>query len=403
MGMVDEVKQFANQFQQMTGVGGFNPMSLITGHRSWHSVFLAPFTPSLSKAIEQYLRSGDGPLLPSVEAMAKESGKTLDEIAGQARQVFSAAQGMCVVVLADDQGLSTLPQLFFGHLEPDYCKQIVESCGPALPNRELLGDAIERLRTLSQSGETWPALVASAEGTEDVSEYWSDILDQLIHSMDEGLLMGGVAPLRDLAFWAAAGLRLSNEELDGDELYASTRALTLSGDVAAACECASQMLSDYEPEDEDLARMLEALLAAALAERATADLRKLLKDQAQACNEILGGSYELARVRFQAAVADQAPTMELIHLAEELQSADKRSFRHDLGREPLWQVAVAEPGELLDTNAAADRLDRSIHFVAKRLENASIPVWSDGEQLRIPQTSLDTWKTVMDHFGLLED
>ena len=216
----------------------------------------------------------------------------------QARQVFAAASGMMVVVLVDDQGLSTIPQLFFGHLEPEYCKSIVEACGPALPERELLGDAIERLKQLTQDDVTWPELVVSAEDFDEPSDYFADILHHLIHSMDEGLLIGGAAPLRDLAYWAAAGLRQSSEELDGDELYACARALTLAAQMVPACECAAAMLADYSPEDEDLARLLESLLQVAIVERETVPLRALLKHYHADLDEILGGSYELARVRF---------------------------------------------------------------------------------------------------------
>ena len=403
MGMVDEVKQFAQQFQQATGVGGFNPMSLITGQREWHSIFLAPFTPSLTRAIEEYLRTGEGPLVATVESMAKQSGKSAEEAATQARQIFANATGMLVVVLADDQGLSTIPQLFFGHLEPDYCASIVESCGPALPEQELLGDAIERLKQLSAEGKSWPDLLISAEDHDAPIDYFEDLLDRLIVSMDEGLLIGGAAPLRDLAYWAAAGLRQLSDELDGDQLYACARALTLAGEVMPACECTIAMMADYEPDGDDIATLLEAMLKAALGERETAVFRAMLRHTTPDCDAILPNSYEVARVRFQAAVADQAPSQELITLAERLQVADKRSFRHDLGREPMWQVAVAEPGELFDTHAAADYLDRSIHFVAKRLENASIPCWADGDQLRIPKNSLDAWRMVMEHFQLLEE
>ena len=46
----------------------------------------------------------------------------------------------------------------------------------------------------------------------------------------------------------------------------------------------------------------------------------------------------------------------VLEAAKRLQAADKKSFRQDLNKEAIWEVAVAEPGELLDTSDAADFL-----------------------------------------------
>ena len=69
--------------------------------------------------------------------------------------------------------------------------------------------------------------------------------------------------------------------------------------------------------------------------------------------------------------------------------------------EPLWRVGVP-CSDLLDTQAAADLLDRSVSFVSKRLEQGTLPFRHDDGEVRIPEAALRNWQAVMDAHQLLE-
>ena len=111
----DDMSAFAGEIQKMAQSGSFNPFSLIAGETRFHSVFLAPFSPTLREHIGRFLADGTGPL-EDVAKSLQQQGASAVEAQTQARNMFAAAQGMLVVVMAGDHGLSTIPQLNFGHL-----------------------------------------------------------------------------------------------------------------------------------------------------------------------------------------------------------------------------------------------------------------------------------------------
>jgi hypothetical protein len=118
--------------------------------------------------------------------------------------------------------------------------------------------------------------------------------------------------------------------------------------------------------------------------------------------QVLGKSYDLARAIFRLQASAQADADSLLSAAEMMMARDRKSCRHDLTREPLWAVRLPDPGQLLDTAQAALAIGRSHTFIAKRLEQGTIPSHRQGEQLRLPSVALLAWKAVMDRFSLLE-
>ncbi|MDA3959694.1 MAG: hypothetical protein PF961_02805 [Planctomycetota bacterium] len=396
-------EQFARELQNAAGSGGFNPFSLLTGQRRFQSVFLAPPSPSLAKAVEQFLADGTGPLQAIVEQI-KQQGVDAAEAAGRAKMLFEAAQGMLVVVLADDQGLFTIPQLFFGNLDDDFIDGAVGLCGDDFPDQDGLRACLIGLRSEAERGKRWPELFGGEGLGDSALAYWEQIGESLLQGVDEGLFASTPDRLADLAHWTARALDDSaGDELDGDQLMIAARCHLLAGEIEAAGADLAQLVSDYEPEDEDLAVLLDQFTNGAIAKGEPQRAVALFAEHEAAIDEILGGCYELALPRFKATAAAMASQEQLIAAAESLRQADRKAFRHDLNREPLWRIAVADPGPVLDTHAAAEHIDRSVNFVAKRLDAGTIPFHrnSDGE-LRIPVQALDAWWAMMQHFNLLD-
>ena len=101
-------------------------------------------------------------------------------------------------------------------------------------------------------------------------------------------------------------------------------------------------------------------------------------------------------------MAEQASTAEQLAQVEALKKADRKSFRHDLNREPLWHVTGKESGTLLSLQEAATKLDRSLNFVAKRLQSGTIPFIIKGEERHIPERGLAAWQAIMEQHELID-
>lgn len=402
----EDVTQFAQEFQDAAQGGGFNPFSLLTGAQAFHSVFLAPFTPQMQAAVDEFLATRAGPLAYLVDQFQQQGGLSPAEAAERVGLMLRASGGMLVVVQADDQGITTIPQLFFGHLDEPVIKQAVDTCGPDWPHKDDLRAALLGLRRVLERGQPAPtALFATVDGRDDAREYWLDLAEHFLGGLDEGIFPGMSERQRDLAYWlssALATLRLQGVELDGDELYAAARCQLLAGAVDGAMGATAELVSDYDVEDERLLVLLEHLVGVAIREGQPERAVTFLAEQAAAIDQVLGGLYELALVRFKAHAAAQADGATLVAAAAALKKADRKSFRHDLNREPLWQVTVKEPGELLAVEDVADRIERSVNFVAKRVESRTIPVVVDGDEVRIPAAGLAAWQAVVAEFGLLD-
>jgi hypothetical protein len=122
--------------------------------------------------------------------------------------------------------------------------------------------------------------------------------------------------------------------------------------------------------------------------------------------ELFGKCYELRIARFKLLAAPAASQEQLLSAAEALMSANRKSARQDLTREPIWRVMV-DAGELLETSAAAAIIGRNATFVAKRLEQGTIPffrqqVAGQTDQIRLPAAALQAWHAVMMAHKLLE-
>jgi len=400
-GMGEDVQGFARELQQAATSGGFDPFSMLTGQRRFHSVFLAPVSPGLRSAMDRFLSDGGGPLQGVVEQF-KAGGVDAAEANARARSLFEAAEGMCVVVLEDNQGLLTIPQLFFGHLDDDYLDQVVKLCGEDFADRDALKGTLLGIRHEAERGNRWPALYgAGGLASDDAIDYWQEVGERLVASVDEGLFGSSAERLADLAHWTAAAIPLSAEgDIDGEQLLLCARCHLLAREVEAAVAAAGSLVSAYEPEDEALAVLVDRLSTSAVAAGRPDLAVAFFRDHAAALEGILGGCYELALPRFRATAAAMPDAETLIAAAEELKRADRKAFKHDLNREPLWRCVVEDPGQLLDTGEAAELLDRSVNFVAKRLEQGTIPFHrsQDGE-VRIPKDGLEAWRRMMEHLS----
>ncbi|TVR43388.1 MAG: hypothetical protein EA402_09835 [Planctomycetota bacterium] len=400
----DDIQAFAREFQQAAGEGGFNPLSLFTGEPRFHSLFLAPFSPSMQDARESFLKDGSGPLSGLVQQFS-QSGLSPVEAAERARQMLSAAQGMCVVVLQDDQGLSTIPQLFFGHLESAYQESVRQLCGESLAADPALEKALKQLAQAAQAGAQGYQLYAAVDSHGNARDYWSELGAALLAGLDEGIFLGAGNRLADLAHWvqlALCGLSDSGKRLEGDELVTVIRCQVLAGNIPAAIISSNLLLEGFEPEDEELLHLLEQISQHAIRLGRPEAAIDFLERQSSAINAILGGCYEWELLRFKALAAAGSDEGRMLAQAEALMRADRKSFRHDLNREPLWQVTSADPGACLSVHQAAEVLDRSINFVAKRLEAGTIPFAQTGEERRIPEAALKAWKAIQDTYRLID-
>jgi len=408
MPMLDDMKkllgaapaELAGEIQKLTAQGQFDPFALFAGQTRFHSIFLAPFSPALSEARERFLADGTGPLA-HISDLFQKQGASPAEALQSARAMFSAAQGMCVVVLGNDQGVDTIPQLFFGHLEDAYLDQVVGLCGEKFPDPTALRAALAELRRRAQAKAGFPALHAGAEA--DTIPYWSGLADDLVAGLDGGLAHPAPERLRDLAAWIAAAhaaIEASGAMVESTALPAVLRCQALAGEVEPAFARLERGIGTIE--DEDLVQLLMQLgdvaIARGRAPAAAAWWQRLLP----ALLAAYPASYDLLLARFKVLAAAQVEPAALVAAADALVKANRKNARHDLGREPIWRVAAEDPGELLDTAQAAELVGRSPSFIAKRLEAGTIPVHRQGEQVRIPKRGLLAWKAVVEAHRLLD-
>lgn len=398
-----ESDDIAKAFDQLTSQPDFDPMrmmaGLMAGKARFHSVFLAPFTPAFAESRDRYLADGGGPLTAIAEELGRQGAP---DPAAAARQMLTAAQGMCVVVIALDHAVTTVPQLFFGHLPPELRQQMVAACGPEFPAGGELTEALGQLAERIQRNR-WPALVAGPALGDDLGTYWLELGAGLLEGLESGMMGPGRERSADLAWWVSQAVLITRAggEIDADDLELLARVQLFAGDAAAAGQGIDALIraggADEETVIELLGSFVEGAIAAGQADKAAAWL-------AARCAEwdaLLGGLYDLplSLLRLQAAAG--VGSADLVATARLLAKADRKAARNDLTKEPIWQV-VGEPGPLLDTAQAAERLGRSTSFVAKRLDGKMIPWCRSADQVRLPERALDAWKAVMDELKLLD-
>jgi hypothetical protein len=398
-----DMSAFAGEIQKLAQSGGFNPFSLLAGDTGFHSVFLAPFSPSLRESIARFLADGTGPLSDVVKSF-QQQGLPPAEALQQARQMFAGAQGMLVVVMAGDHGVSTIPQLNFGHLEPAYCEHALRACGEQFPGREALTAALTELRAKAQGGTGWPGLIAGPGAGSNVGTYWLDLGARLIGGVDGGFATG-IERLRDLAHWIGAALIAHGKPLDEDDAVIAARCHLIAGEPEATAARIDRLLH-ADADADGLAELVAHLAEAAVRQGTPAPAAAWLDGFVPRFEALFGTCYELRVARFKLLAACAADSTRLLAGAADLFQANRKSARQDLTREPIWRV-VGDPGEVLETAAAAEVIGRSAAFVAKRLEQGTIPyhraqVAGQPDQVRIPATALRAWLAVMQEYKLLD-
>lgn len=403
----DDMSAFAGEIQKLAQSGSFNPFSLIAGETRFHSVFLAPFSPSLTSHIAQFLADGTGPL-EEVAKSLQAQGLTAADAQAQARQMFTAAQGMLVVVMAGDHGLSTIPQLNFGHLEDAYCDHAVQACGANFPAAQELRGALGELKAKAMGGTGWPGLIAGPGVGGKLDHYWLGLAAQLVEGLDEGfasLSGAGFERIRDLAHWVGAGVRDSSKQLDEDAAVLTARCHLVAGEAEAAAGCLEHLLT-ADADADALAELVVHLSDTAIRQGIPVPAATWLDAFIPKFEKLFGTCYELRIARFKLLAAMAAPQERLLAAADDLAKANRKSARQDLTREPIWRVVV-DPGTTLDTAAAAEVISKNAAFVAKRLEQGTIPfhrqaVAGQPDQVRIPEGALKAWLAVMQAHKLLD-
>jgi hypothetical protein len=396
-----ELAAFAGEVQKLATQGGFDPFALFGGVNTFHSVFLAPFSPALRAALERFLADGSGPLAGSVQAF-RQQGVPEDVARARAREMFQAAVGMCVVVLAGEGGLATIPQLFFGHVSEEWRRHAIDACGKDFPGREALAQALADLAAKGAGGTTWPALVAGPEAGSNVLGYWLELASGVVASLDEGIIPVGAERLADLGHWIgmAVGLLAKDRPIDPDDQVAVARCRLLAGEWREAGAAIEQAAAEIE--DEELVELVAQVAESVVRSGQGREGAAWLAPRIAKLEERTGRCYDFARALFRMQASAQVAAEELLATAELMVARDKKSFRHDLTREPVWIVRLEDPGELLDTAAAATATGRSPAFIAKKLEQGTIPAHRSGDQIRIPAQGLAGWKAVMERYKLLD-
>ncbi|MCS6970701.1 MAG: helix-turn-helix domain-containing protein [Planctomycetota bacterium] len=385
--MPDDVQRLAEELNALLRDSGGDPLSLLRGAWSFHSCFIAPFTPSFAEARQQFLIDGGGPLSTVAEQL-RAQGLPAEQAVATARQLVGAAQGLCVAVLAGEHGVFGVPQPWFGGWDARWregAAQVLQE-----PLRRPFADA---LAALAQRAARWPRAVAGpALAGGDVRDYWLELAHGVAQAA-ELLPAALAAPQADLGHWVGAAVQaLAPADLDAADHAALARCHLLAGEYALA---GARIEACVGQDDEAVVELLDAYAAAAVARGGESAALAWLEQRGSA----LGCPYDvaLARLRIVAAGGSEA----IGEAIDRLVAADRKLARQALTREPLWRVTARDPGELLDTAAAAELLQRSPAAIAKRLEAGTIPHVVVGErQLRIPRRAVLAWQAALARHGL---
>lgn len=388
-----DMASFAGEIQELAQKGNFNPFSLLAGTSTFHSVFIAPLSPSLTAAIQQFQSDGTGPLSDVVRQFQSQ-GLAPVEAATRARELFSAARGVLVVVLVGDHGVMTVPHLFFGVLDAAVRAQTVTACGPEFPAREALAKALDELETKARRGVGGTALVAGPGVT---AGYWLELGEHLLDGLDSGLFSRLNERQVDLAFWIASALE--GQRLDDAGMLVAIRCHMLAGDGAHAATLLDRLLHD-DADAEALAELVDKLVTITCARGESFAMGDWLAAFVTRFESLFGTCYELRLAAFTATVAAMRPVEQQVAAAQSLMAANRKSARLDLTREPLWRVTVpVQSDDLLDPAAAAALLGKDVAFIVKRLDQGVMPTVQQGEQVRIPRPALVAWQAVMAAIG----
>lgn len=392
----DDTTQMASELSGLLRAGAADPLALLAGEWHFHSCFLAPFSPSFEEARRQFLVDGGGPLSATVEQL-RHQGLSASEAVETARKLMEAATGLCVAVVAGDHGVASIPQPFFGHLSPEWRQGATQVLSEAY--RAPFAAAMAQLEMLGDAG--WPRLVAGPAARDgDLRGYWIELAHGTVAAVDLAGMRGD-ARLVDMGHWCAKAVdAIKPDDLDAEDHAALCRCHLVAGESAAAC--ARLAACADAGGGETAIDLLDSLATVTAARGGDTQVAAWLAGDGAVLAQRLDCAYDvaLARVRILAAAGVDAAA--LLPAAEALITADRKLARQALTREPLWQVTTGDPGELLDTAAAAELIGRSPAALAKRLEARTIPCHEQAGQIRLPRRALVAWQQVMAAHGLLD-
>jgi hypothetical protein len=382
---MDDPRAMARELEGLLKGGGLDPAALIAGDWRFHSCFLAPFSPSFAEARQQFLVDGGGPLSATVEQLRRQ-GVEAGEAAGVARRMIEQAVGLCVAVVGGDHGVTTVPQPFFGHLAAEW--RDGASRVLAEPFRAPFAEALAGLEACAARG--WPHAVAGPAMRGDAAAYWLD----LAHGAAGAIALAGArgdARLADLGHWVADAIAALAPPLDGDDHAVLCRCRLAAGEFAAA----GAHIDAHAAAGGDAAELFDALASACAAAGGDTATAAWLAGPGAALAADQGLAYDAALARIRILAAAGVDGAELAPAVAALLAANRKLARQALTREPIWQVTAADPGELIDTAAAAELLGRSPTAIAKRIEARTMPVHIRDGQIRIPRRALLAWQAAV--------
>ena len=367
---------------------------LMQGELRFHAVLLAPLTPSLRQSIDLFLRDGSGPLF-NLPRQLQAQGATDPQAA--AREFLTEAKGLLVVVLGQDQGLSTIPQLFHGHLAPAVIDHLVAACGPTFPHAEALRRSLADLGA-QLGARQFPHLIAGpAVDQDDLRGTWLDLAAGCCQSAEALAIPGqGQERVTDFAWCISAALTSLGGQFTVEEVDLLVRTQLIAGEAAAAGQGIDALIRGGLLADEDLVEVVQAFTEGAIDALQAVPAAAWLDSHLEAWEAVTGPSYDLALAALRLHAAAGSPA--LVAAAQRLSARNRKLARQDLTREPIWRV-VGDPGDLLDTSAAADLLGKSTTAIAKRLEGRTMP-WHEAEgRVRIPRQAALAWRDALTACG----
>ncbi len=394
--MPDDVQSIASELSSLLRAGAADPLTLLAGTWSFHSCFLAPFSPSFAAARQQFLVDGGGPLSATVEQLMHQ-GLSASEAAATARRLIESAQGLCVAVVAGDHGVASIPQPFFGNLSAEWrqgaAAVLAEDYRPAFSS------ALAQLDGLGDLG--WPRMVAGpAVKGGDLRTYWVE----LAHGAAEFAEVTGQredARMADLGHWIGEAVaQLADQDLDGEDQAALCRCRLLASEFPQACLAIAACAAAGG--GQSVVELVDALATTVCVRGGDAGTAAWLAGAGTAMGAATGCPYDIALARVRILAAAGAGEADLRPAVEALITADRKLARQALTREPLWQVTAEDPGELLDTAAAAELIGKSPTAIAKRLESRTVPLHARDGQVRIPRRAFEAWRACLSVHGLIE-
>lgn len=376
-------------------------LGMISGKRRLLALALTPLPEAFQTQVAEFVHTGTGQLAGLAQHFIRQGAPPASAL-GQAQDYAKRIQGFLVLFSEDDQHADCVTTVFTDDSFTDGKNDLVKSLAQSLatPSAEISA-AVDRLCQRAVKGGGLETMIAAPGGSDDPAAIWSTLARRLLHSRANAI-HGGGTDLSQAFGLVAMGLARTERSPSLSRRLDRSRCHALGGQTAEALESLTGLLPNNSIESETLEGLVCDLVEGAIRSGNTAVLIAGLGGLRQALEGNLGGSYEVERAIFRALTASQASGEDLIAAVERLQKADKRAWRHDLTREPLWSVTFA-PKETISVEEAATLLGRSTSAVSKRLETGRLPTYRDAENhIVIPKQAFLAWKAVVERFSLLD-